>query len=136
MKKTPLNFGIVQRQILLSYRRMENEGELLEWPLNEVIMLFRVFYGKYKKKFARDHPRLSSDSIREIIRALPSFEDLEGNVIAVPSAAGYAEMIDLYLDEEDLNSAVYRCNYSLAHFVSGLVRGFRYYDLKEGACIK
>lgn len=131
MNNNKLDFSIVRRQIFMCYSNLQKQGYDLSWERRDYEILFSFFYENYKKRFKRDHPRLTNEQITTILCDLPSFTDeySECEIEATPRM--YAEMILSYF-EQKFDAGMYgRCNYSLLHFVSGKIRYFRYCEALE-----
>ena len=115
---------IVKRQIILEYIRLygsDRYGE--EWSLQDCIDVFDYFYRRYDKIFHRPHPRLKSKTIREIIEKLPyTIDELDRDIDLDPDM--YPTLIDAYF-QQDFGPD---CDYSMQHFMSGMIRALRYYE--------
>lgn len=119
-----MDFTIVKRQIILEYVKLygsDRYGE--EWSLEDCIDVFRYYYRQYEAIFHKDHPRLKNKTIREIIEKLPyTTDELDRDIDLDPDM--YPTLINSYFDQ-DFGPG---CDYSIQHFMSGMIRALRYYE--------
>ncbi len=115
---------IVLRQIIIEYIDLYGSdrcGE--EWSLQDCINVFSYYYQRYDEIFQRKHPRLKNKTIRAIIKKLPYvLDDLNRDIDLYPES--YPKLIDAYF-EQDFGPD---CDYSIQHFMSGVIRALRYYE--------
>lgn len=118
-----MDFNIVKRQIILEYLNLngsDHEGEV--WSLRDCINVFRYYYGRYREVFRKDHPHISNDTVSKIIEALPRIPDEYGGTLIELEPEDYKILIDAHFETQ-----YPKCNYSIAHFMSGKIRLLRYY---------
>lgn len=121
-----MNFGIVKRQIIKEYISIYGTDRKEDpWSLGACIDIFRYFYKEYKQIFNQDHPYLSDKSIYKILKSFPyldnsiDYKERQSDI----SPQEYYPLIDAYFQQD-----FYDCNYSIAHFMSGVIRTLRYYE--------
>lgn len=118
-----MDFTIVKRQIIKEYIKLygnDRYGE--EWSLADCIDVFRYFYREYQTIRQEDHPKLRNKTIREIVEKFPHTDDEYGEPIDL-SPDMYPTLIDSYFEQDFPD-----CDYSIAHFMSGMIRTLRYYE--------
>ncbi len=119
-----MDFTIVKRQIILEYVKLygsDRYGE--EWSLEDCIDVFRYYYRQYEAIFHREHPKLRNKTIREIIEKLPyTIDELDRDIDLDPDM--YPTLIDSYFNQDFGPD----CDYSIQHFMSGMIRALRYYE--------
>ena len=119
-----MDFTIVKRQIILEYVKLygsDRYGE--EWSLEDCIDVFRYFYREYEAIFNRKHPKLKNKTIQDIIKRLPYTIDASDIDIDLDPDM-YPTLIDAYF-EQDFGPD---CDYSIQHFMSGMIRALRFYE--------
>ena len=120
-----MDFTIVKRQIISQYISLYgSDRENDTWSLEACIKVFRYFYRAYYQAFGCPHPYLRNQTIREIISGFPRLSGdgyLYGELLAPKE---YPVMIDAYF-EQDFGPD---CDYSIQHFMSGVIRALRYYE--------
>lgn len=124
MEARETDFNIVKRQIIREYLKLNgNDGQGRTWSLEACLDVFRYYYRRYKQIFDVDHPNLSDRTIGQIIEALPyaNRPDYSDEIDLLPE--DYPALIEAYFYQE-----FDRCNYSIAHFMSGDIRALRYYE--------
>lgn len=117
------NFEIVRQQIKTAYHAIENQMPE-EWSLPDCTSLFEYYFQQYQMVFKREHPHMRTQTIQQIIAALPAIEDQYGREFDL-DPNDYPALIADYF-EHDFGRC---CNYSMAHFISGDIRLMRCYDL-------
>lgn len=124
MKETN-DFNIVKRQIIAAYLKIYgNDNPEDEFSLGNVLDLFRYFYRAYKTKFKRDHPHITTETIKGIIQDLPEAVDPETGMTVDLSFCDYYDMMKQYF-KSDFGE---RCDYTFQHFMSGKIRYIKYYE--------
>ena len=124
MEARQADFNIVKRQIIREYLKLYgNDGRDSTWSLESCLNVFRYYYRRYRQIFDVDHPHLSDKTIGKIIEALPyaNRPDYYDEIELLPE--DYPALIEAYF-AQDFD----RCNYSIAHFMSGDIRALRYYE--------
>lgn len=113
---TPLDFGIVTKQIEKAYGELEKEGTCKLLPLNDTIKIFQCFYSDYKETFGKEHPKLSQTNIKNVVSKLAVCDE------GYPwDAEGYLTIwIQFYFEE--IKQRKTRSDGNIQHFVSGGVR--------------
>ena len=128
-----LNYKLTQRQIIKEYLMLNGDTTKSNGlSLKDCLTVFDYFYRKYKATFGEDHPRLTSASIYSILAdidfiTLESNDGFRSEPMDVESYIGIDDshygLIDIYFEQE-----FYKCNYSIAHFMSGRIREICYYQ--------
>lgn len=119
------DFNVVKRQIIAAYLKIygnDNSDDI--WSLGNVLDLFRYFYRTYKAKFKRDHPHITTDTIRGIIQDIPEACDEETGMSVEFCYDDYPPMIRKYF-KSDFGEG---CDYTIQHFMSGKIRYIKYYE--------
>lgn len=115
--------NIVINQIENAYKEIAAPG--IPWDKSECMEIFEYFYTQYEKTFGRPHPNIKTESIKKLIQAMPFITDPDtGKIDLEPQ--DYFRMIDDYFKQTFEN-----CNYSIAHFMSGNIRLYRYYGAND-----
>lgn len=119
-----MDFTIVKRQIILEYVKLYGSDRYGEkWSLEDCIDVFRYYYRQYEAIFHKEHPRLKNKTIREIIEKLPyTVDEFNRSIDLEPDF--YPTLIDAYFDQDFGPD----CDYSIQHFMSGMIRTLRYYE--------
>lgn len=109
-----IDFSILYRQVITAYDKSP-----IPWTKTDVLEFFDLFYTEYFKVFKKDHPRLTTSTIKKIIEKLPCDDlfDYELN--------DYRKIIPKYF-----NTIFPNCDYSLVHFMSGSIRQMRIYEVE------
>ena len=110
------DFDVVVRQIRKAYSQTN-----CSWSLIDVIKVFKKFYMGYEEAFGMPHPHMKTETIRTIITDLPYINDEYGAIDVSPDC--YDAMISSYFRTE-----FSKCNYSMAHFMSGDIRLMRFFE--------
>lgn len=120
-----MNFNIVKRQIITEYLKLYgSDRESDQWSLGACLDVFRYYFNAYRDYFGVDHPKLSNSTIKNIITAFPYVQDPERSARDFDlEPQDYPELIKAYF-KQDFD----KCNYSIAHFMSGDIRALRYYE--------
>ena len=118
-----MDFNIVKRQIMSEY--LKQHGSYCnseEWSVRACINVFRYYYERYREVFRKDHPHISSDTVSWILEALPVARSEDGDELYL-SPDEYPQLIDAHFETK-----YSRCNYSIAHFMTGKIRFLKYYE--------
>lgn len=117
--KKDMDFRIVISQILDVYAKCETKFSVLE-----VIQIFEMYYLYYEKYMFEPHPRLSNETIIDVINKLDcTFDSYGEEMFDMDEVCYYEPLIKGYFELNFDN-----CNYSIAHFMSGEIRTLRYYE--------
>lgn len=118
------NIEIVKRQIISVYLDLYGSDRRDEiWSLGDCIDVFRYFYRRYIEIFDLWPPRISNETVKNIILKFPYLRD-DFNREFDLSPEDYPPMIDAYFYQHFEDG----CNYSIAHFMSGNIRALRYFE--------
>lgn len=127
------DYGITRRQIIKEYLILNGDNTKVNGlSLDDCLKVFDYFFKRYKQRFGKDHPRLSSTTIYGILVEIDGIiSESNDGFMMLPSDLetyigedGYAGIIDVYFHQRFDN-----CNYSIAHFMSGGIRAICYYEL-------
>lgn len=120
-----MDFNIVKRQIISAYLSIYGtDNSDKQWSLGDCLDVFRYYYRAYKAKFKRDHPKLKTSTIKEIIYALPEAVDEDTDTTFDLDPTDYPDLIKVYFKSTFAEG----CDYSIAHFMSGKIRLMKYYE--------
>lgn len=71
-----MNFEIVKKQII---KACKNLGISYTEEIKVFVDFFRWYYAKYEKYFKREHKRLTTESIENVINNILSFDEIMGD---------------------------------------------------------
>ena len=94
------------------------------YTLQDVLTIFRYFFGAYELNRGQVHPPIRRDQIKRIIEVMDSY-DLNGVVggLDIIDPDSYPDLIDAYFQ-----TRFPRCNYRINHFFSGKIRTIRMFE--------
>lgn len=117
------DFEIIRLQILKAYKAC-SDSLSDDWTFYDYVNFFSFYISRYFEVFGKDHPHMRTQTIKQIIMALPEAYDIYGRPIYF-DPDDYPEIIDSYFSTDfgDL------CNHAMPHFISGRIREMRCYDL-------
>ena len=108
--------------VKLAYRRCYEPI----YTLDEVLQVFRYYFGTYEYILGKAHPVINLRQIADIINIMPYvLDDAEQTLQPDIDPACYEAMIDQHFN------TVYNggnCDYNINHFFSGRIRDMRYYE--------
>lgn len=105
---------IVLRQIILAHKQLEGETYR---SLGECIRLFETFFLMYSRRMNKEHPKLKTATIKDIIL---SFDEL----LCIENCE---EIFERYFNQDFWDG----CDYSIRHFTSGDIQLLRLYETEN-----
>lgn len=84
------------------------------------IDVIQYYYEMYAWRFGKEHPRLSSNAMNDVVSAISWGTEL----IVDADSEMYRDMIDKHFDTQYND-----CDYNICHFVSGAIRDHRFYEV-------
>jgi hypothetical protein len=114
------NFPLFSRLVERAYE----QAVIKEYPLDDVLAVFRHYFQRYEDTFKSAHPHIRVSQIERIINAMPYIEsDGKSSAGGCITPDDYSALIDRHFKTRYRN-----CDYNINHFFSGGVRLMRYYD--------
>lgn len=94
------------------------------YTLQDVLTIFRYFFGAYELNRCQVHPHIRRDQILRIIEVMDGY-NLDGLVggLETVDPDSYPDLIDAYFE-----TYFPRCDYRINHFFSGKVRTMRMFE--------
>lgn len=112
------DFDVVCEQIRQAYEEMED----YPYSEKEVETIFKTYFKYYRKYRGREHPKLSTENIRQIMNKLPYIDENHGCTQDI-EASQYEQLISKHF-----RTKYEDCDYNINHFVSGRIRDLRFFE--------
>jgi hypothetical protein len=122
---TLFDIDILKTQIANHYHK----GYGTDVPLDEIFSIVDYFMDSYKRCMNIEHPKLSNETVVEILHYLSSCESSCGQQFDLTSADEYEPLIDYYFTQDFKGNAHGECDYSLARFILSA-------DIRANCCFK
>ena len=118
-----MNLAIFSRLVRRAWTEVMIENPGYEYSYDDVLNIFRYFFFSYKEHCGEDHPNVKQEQIKRYILLMPIDGRDDGcSYELLPE--DYPPIIDAYFQTKFDG----KCDYRLAHFFSGDIRLYRYYE--------
>ncbi len=108
-------------------RAAYNEVGCSPYSVDDVLCVFAMYLRAYRENMKNEHPIISMEQIKRIIRVMPYLDNEATNASREQiSVSDYEKIIPRHFETKYRN-----CDYRLNHFFSGKIREFRFYE----ACV-
>lgn len=97
------------------------------YSLDDVLMVFKLYFKQYEQRLGRPHPNIRMEQIRRIVAVMPYLAN-DGYGMASKVADLFPDLYE-YIITQHFNTNYRNCDYNINHFFSGKIRQLRYFEL-------